>query len=277
MTADGELRLPGAVELVPHEDADLVGLITAGGRYFERSWSTGAGPPAQAAPAATADDAEGDDLTEELRTTEEATCAAQGAALLVGSACGEVVLLGRGGGRVAVQGHDTEVADVAWLSDGAAASLGTDGRCRRWRMTGTPGPPLVVPSAGAPAELRVHVDRLAQAPLDATSLRGLAAELAGSSSAGVTVLRACLQDPRPRVRYRTLWLLGEDGLWGFAHELATALHDPNETVRRAAVGAIDALDEVACTDPLRELLARETDPWVAELAEQVIERFAGDL
>lgn len=280
MNPAGELRLPGAVELRSGSDPDLIGLITEGGRYFERSWRSGGGPPAEPAEPDPRSDAPSDAVFDELAIMEEATCAAEGPALLVGSACGEIVVIDGAGGRLAVQAHDTEVADVVWLPDGALASLGTDGRCRRWEPCDAGGdasthPPL--PSAGAPADLQVHVDRLAAAPLDATTLRGLAATLAGASSRGVTVLRACLQDPRPRVRYRTLWLIGDDGLWGFTHELATALHDPNETVRRAAVGAIDALDEVACTDPLRELMTREDDPSVAALAAEVIERFAGEL
>ncbi len=281
MTPAGAMRLPGAVELRAHPAPDLVGLVTAGQRYFVRSWTTGAGPPAQELPEGDPpDDAPTDAHFAELRVMEEATCAAVGPALLVGTACGEIVVIGPGQARQAVQAHDTEVDDVAWLADGAAGSLGTDGECLRWRLASDGDDAGVawadVPSAGAPLDLQLHVDRLAAAPLDARTLRGLAAELAGASSRGVTVLRACLQDPRPRVRYRTLWLIGEDGLWGFAHELATALHDPNETVRKAAVGAIDALDEVACTDPLRELLERETDPTVASLAAEVVERFAGD-
>ena len=295
---DGEVRLPGAVELravpAPRDSSagadpkvrdDRIGLVTRGGRYFVRSWSTGAGPPAVDPPVDPRQDAPDQETWDEVEVMEEATCAAEGPSLLVGSACGEVVILQRppttqGLARIAAQAHECEVADVVWLSPGSVASLGVDGTCRRWRLTSEPGvdvaAPLSLPTAGAPADLLPYVDRLAEAPLDATTLRGLASELAMRSSRGVTFLRACLQDPRARVRYRTLWLIGEDGLWGFANEFVNALHDVNESVRRAAVGAIDALDEVACVEALEALLERETDPTIRVPAERVLERFVGD-
>ena len=280
MKDDGEIRMPGAVELRPVASEDAVGLVTAGGRYFVRAWSSGAGPPAEPIP----EDVRADDPTDEawaaFEVLEEATCAAvaprdEGVAL--GSACGEVVVL-IGARRRAVQGHATAVADVMWLPGGALASLGTDGLCRRWRPDADAkrSEPTLGPTEGAPPALAAAVARLAEAPLDAERLRGLAGEVALSGVRGVTVLRACLQDPRPRVRYRTLWLLGVDGLWGFANELVTALHDVNETVRRAAVGAIDELDEVACTDALRALIGREVDRSVRDAAALVLERFVGE-
>ena len=280
MRADGEIRLPGATELRPVATQDAVGLVTAGGRYFVRAWSSGAGPPAAPAPEDLRADAPADEAWAMFEVLEEATCAAVAPSderVALGSACGEVVVLD-GAHRRAVQGHATAVADVMWLAGGALASLGTDGLCRRWRPDEAVGDPEPGPRPppGAPPPLAAAVARLAEAPLDAQLLRGLAGEVASSGVRGVTVLRACLQDPRPRVRYRTLWLLGVDGLWGFADELVNALHDVNETVRGAAVGAIDELDEVACADALRALIGREVDRSVRDAAGLVLERFVGE-
>ena len=121
--------MPGAVELRPALSEEAVGLVTAGGRYFVRAWSSGSGPPAEPIPEDLRVDAPTDEAWAALEALEEATCAAVapgGERVALGSACGEVVVL-HGAGRRAVQGHDTAVADVMWLPGGAlAAALSRD-------------------------------------------------------------------------------------------------------------------------------------------------------
>jgi len=279
-----------AIEAPPGVDAlwaDASGLLSAiAADTGTRTWLVAKGrAEAARAPALAEEPREPDasmiDLLEAEEDALHAVVSPDGTRIAVATAGGEVVLRDADGGRegrMAVLGHQTEVADVCFAPDGdRVASCGTDGLVRAWAAGPVNGaPPFAEPESilgNIPADYQVFVDRIRG--LGTASLPGLASEVATRSSRGVVVLRAFLQDPWPRVRYRTLWLLGTDGIWGFPHELTDALHDPNESVRRAALGAIDALDETACTEDVRDLLDRERDPAARELAEGVLNRFTG--
>ena len=57
--------------------------------------------------------------------------------------------------------------------------------------------------------------------------------------------------------------------------LIKALADPNKTVRGIAAPALGQLGDAAAVDPLRELLRRESDPFVRGQAEKAMAALSG--
>lgn len=71
-------------------------------------------------------------------------------------------------------------------------------------------------------------------------------------------LKAMIEDPRPAVRERASWVLGEISVASFYRPLVSLLHDPDRGVRDAAIAAAGKLRSLRLLDPLLELIRDES-------------------
>jgi AAA family ATP:ADP antiporter len=70
-------------------------------------------------------------------------------------------------------------------------------------------------------------------------------------------LKAMIEDPRPEVRERAAWILGEISVSGFYRPLVALLNDPVQMVRQSAIAAAGKLRTLKLLEPLLVLMADE--------------------
>jgi hypothetical protein len=87
--------------------------------------------------------------------------------------------------------------------------------------------------------------------------------------------RAVLEDGNYKVRVQAALVLGKLGDPRALQPLIKALNDQNKTVRGIAAGALGSLGDAAAVDPLRDLLKRESDPFVRGQAEKAVAALSG--
>jgi hypothetical protein len=115
-------------------------------------------------------------------------------------------------------------------------------------------------------------------------LFGLALALpgAGAPAQGATatqdnvdeLCKALLEDSNFKVRVQAALVLGKLGNRTAVEPLIKALADVNKTVRAIAAQALGQIADSAAADPLRDLLKRETDPFVRSQAEKALAALA---
>jgi hypothetical protein len=86
--------------------------------------------------------------------------------------------------------------------------------------------------------------------------------------------RAVVEDGNYKVRVQAALVLGKLGDPRAVPWLEKALADPNKTVRGIAAQALGQLGDPSATEPLRELLKRESDPFARSQAEKAIAALA---
>lgn len=87
--------------------------------------------------------------------------------------------------------------------------------------------------------------------------------------------KALLEDANYKVRVQAALVLGRLGDTASVPSLVRALGDSNKTVRAIAAQALGQLADPGATDPLRQLLQRETDPFVRTQTEKALAVLAG--
>jgi hypothetical protein len=87
--------------------------------------------------------------------------------------------------------------------------------------------------------------------------------------------KAVLEDSNYKVRVQAALVLGKLGDHKAVPFLIKALADQNKTVRGIAAQALGQLGDGDARDPLRDLLKRETDPFVRGQAEKAAAALAG--
>jgi hypothetical protein len=87
--------------------------------------------------------------------------------------------------------------------------------------------------------------------------------------------KAVLEDGNYKVRVQAALVLGKLGDPRAVPWLVKALADTNKTVRGIAAQALGQLGDASATEPLRELLKRESDPFARSQAEKAIAALAG--
>lgn len=100
---------------------------------------------------------------------------------------------------------------------------------------------------------------------------GVAPARAAAPAAKVEELcRAVLDDANYKVRVQAAIVLGKLGETSAVPTLVKALADPNKTVRGMAAQALGQIGDGAAADPLRDLLKRESDPFVRTQSEKAL-------
>jgi hypothetical protein len=87
--------------------------------------------------------------------------------------------------------------------------------------------------------------------------------------------KAVIEDSNYKVRVQAALVLGKLGDPRAVPWLVKALADTNKTVRGIAAQALGQLGDPSATEPLRELLRRESDPFVRTQADKAIAVLAG--
>ena len=87
--------------------------------------------------------------------------------------------------------------------------------------------------------------------------------------------KAVLEDSNYKVRVQAALVLGKLGDHKAVPFLIKALADQNKTVRGIAAAALGQLGDGHASDPLRDLMKRETDPFVRSQAEKAVAALAG--
>jgi hypothetical protein len=87
--------------------------------------------------------------------------------------------------------------------------------------------------------------------------------------------RALLEDANYKVRVQAALVLGRLGDLAALPSLVKALADQNKTVRAIAAQALGQLADGAATEPLRDLMRRESDPFVRTQTEKALALIAG--
>jgi hypothetical protein len=87
--------------------------------------------------------------------------------------------------------------------------------------------------------------------------------------------KALLEDANYKVRVQAALVLGRLGDAGAVPSLVKALGDQNKTVRAIAAQALGQLADGAAADPLRQLLKRESDPFVRTQTEKALAALSG--
>ena len=87
--------------------------------------------------------------------------------------------------------------------------------------------------------------------------------------------KALLEDANYKVRVQAALVLGRLGDTASVPSLVKALGDSNKTVRAIAAQALGQLADQGAAEPLRQLMQRETDPFVRTQAEKALAALAG--
>jgi len=87
--------------------------------------------------------------------------------------------------------------------------------------------------------------------------------------------KAVIEDSNYKVRVQAALVLGKLGDHKAVPFLIKALADQNKTVRGIAAQALGQLGDGHASDPLRDLMKRETDPFVRSQAEKAVAALAG--
>jgi len=102
--------------------------------------------------------------------------------------------------------------------------------------------------------------------------------IAGRVRAAVSVedlCRAVVDDPSYKVRVSAALTLGKVGGTAAVPALIKALSDQNNSVRGIAAQSLGKIGEGSASDPLRDLLHRESDPFVKSQATAALAQLAG--
>jgi HEAT repeats len=106
-------------------------------------------------------------------------------------------------------------------------------------------------------------------------LLGAAVTHAASDVKVDDLCKAVLEDSNYKVRVQAALVLGKLGDHKAVPFLIKALADQNKTVRGIAAQALGQLGDGHASDPLRDLMKRETDPFVRGQAEKAVAALAG--
>jgi len=82
--------------------------------------------------------------------------------------------------------------------------------------------------------------------------------------------KAVIEDTNYKIRVQAALVLGRLADPRATQALIKALADPNKTVRGIAAQALGQVGDAVAVDPLRDLLRRETDPFVRQQAEKTL-------
>jgi HEAT repeats len=106
---------------------------------------------------------------------------------------------------------------------------------------------------------------------------GLAAPARAAAPAGKVdeLCKALLEDANYKVRVQAALVLGRLADSAAVPSLVKALTDANKTVRAIAAQALGQLGDQGALDSLRELLKRESDPFVRSQTEKALASLAG--
>jgi hypothetical protein len=102
--------------------------------------------------------------------------------------------------------------------------------------------------------------------------------LAGHARAGVSVedlCRAVIEDPSYKVRVSAALTLGRVGGPAAVPALIRALQDQNNSVRGIAAQSLGKIGDSAASEPLRDLLKRESDTFVKSQASAALALLSG--
>jgi len=103
----------------------------------------------------------------------------------------------------------------------------------------------------------------------------VSARVVGADPRVDELCRAVTDDDNYKVRVQAALVLGKLGDARAVPPLIKALCDPNKSVRGIAAAALGQLGAESAVDPLRDLLRRESDPFVRGQAEKAMAALSG--